>query len=1723
MYVNAIDEQIDEILNNFHAALIKDPTFLKLYNDQIINFVIYREQINDFIKSFSESATTGNAKLESLVNNQNNLKQITDIITRYIAYWYFLLLAYYYPGTAKDFANNIIQYSAQQEKSNFKIPNFFDSVNNSQLLRFFDIIKNASEYLLMTPSQKEIANQYKYADTIAFLKQFGDDYIDRFLLTVNETDPSNPTVTVDDQNLIKTIVFIGIYQNQDQTTVFKILNETEESEGEYKFIDVVVENDVRTDLQSLTALLAGATKARNVDSLATDLFNLFMESETISEPESVESKNSKLLTSLPYQHPIVDDFLRYHRDTDRIDVSSAFNPPILTVNNAKNVQAALLYQQRKKKENTKAQAIVTKLDAITDLYSSLLDPKGKADVLKFFQGFLSDRKVVTHNYLEELKVLGKIIKQGRNAVDSDEYLLELQYITNRAYFPFKDFKAYGAGIYLEQPETVDVVRYSNIEFQQQRQTQALELHTNIHDETINVVGFTAGPFSRKFNPIQCISKSNAVDIRSINFSYVKSGSVRKAKSPNGYALYKKIVKHAIIETFYVDENLELRNDFSEVVRLNPSLDSKVIYWIFDPELDTFNLDTYETTKSHSFQETTKLMNTILYESFQKSLRRRLAILIRTSGTGIFNNGLKPWDKSQLIQMVQIYSDKMKLNLTEDEKADFIVQNYLQVLEVPPSTVSQPKNLLEMPTYVHTEVSGAHTIKIDLYDPTMLRQYSRIEAHSQEARELVKNQGPRVKCEHENAWNSVQKLISGTLNDYNIAVSGFIDRYVIETAKSDYNCKVCGQMLPMKSFVQDGAFDPVTQKFIAAYAPIDTPLQEVTGYDKYATIIAWLDNKITQLSLITNTNVYVGINTQARQKRKLLIKNTIDLFTKHSQTNMRRAQKPAEREAYMQSKFGVNPDLDVIRFFELSDNIVNVGPDTDSEDLSIKRFKRNNLLLYLLLLFIGELSGAQISLMTFDKIANIYTYTKYSQKFFGDLKLRRAVNGSETVLITEYPILCYLLHSLSYFYSKYRIWDSGTKSDKVYEPVQAKVIINSFVDLFNSISMDAGRQLSDYVYSLNATKMYTQLNQVFKNGDIVEILMKTHDRYGDPTQISTTLNYKVIEEIQPLLIGVSKLPPFVKHRLLSYKIGQSIDFYNLLTRTYRITNTSTAITNCPQGTIHEWMQTGPGKKETVCEICGEHAVSVSASTIRTEAVFYYRMGYVAKFLRCLSGTLHNFEQVNNREICTICHRPKDDTYTKEEIDKLTSNLNKLDAAAAHKLIKKLEDFAILNKRYELAKETVQADLTKSFNKAFSKNANAYADMIAKFTAYLQQVIGGNVNLTDGKNPIYVQDDVYIINVGHDGARLARPITFTFKDKRIFFEENNPFFKVDVYYYVDNSPQAQVTVYYDAITLAYIGYKSKLGTYERKTQKNNYLTLIPSVKKMLETIAYESNYVNIEQEASSTQGLPSEQKPEKLFESLDNTIIDHLQKMKYVADRFTNIFNKTKNIDAEPDNEAVSDDIKLSTTQSIEKIANKYGKLLANVPFHNIFSDWQVLRNGFTYEPVDWASTTILTLLQASNKINVEQINYYDIASTKIMFYLLESMTKLLEDQTNHTNKTNLGQFYVDVIVYIYNIFNIDSYKNDMDIKRFQFLLKGSNVMVDLLRQGQGLTKVTEQEEENITNTEDVEDIGDLEITNLTEEEQEEIENLKEEAEALDIDHDYYMEEDEDYGGGGEYED
>lgn len=1730
MYVNQIDDIIDKILDKLYLeGLMNNEVFQSIVEGNKINYVEYREKINKFIKQFMESLDINT--IRKLINNKENLIRILDIIMRYVAYYYFLSLAYHYTGNIKDFRNNLIQYSKLQENSTFTIKNFFDTENNYQIIHFFKIIKDASKILTMTELQKKTLNPLEVKDAINFLNGLGKDYIDKYLLMIVEKG-GEQIVEINVHNLIKTIVFREIYRNQEQHMVFEIVNDIEEGKHEYTYIDIVVTTDQLTDFESFRQIFLGE---ENGEIMARDLFELVNDSTKIIPVTNSETKNNNLL-EFNIITPIVDDFIRYHRDSERLetDTDKSFMP-LVSTNNAKNIQMALLYQQRKKKENTKAQLIVNKIDAIEDYYSDNVknNPEIQKDIKKYFQNPLSYRKAILHNYLDEVRVINKIKNQGKRAVEGNEYFDELEVIIGKAYFNFKDFDKYGTSVNLVTDHPINMLRYSNIENKTQMPYLELDIHTSIMNDMVNMVGMALGPFSD--GPIQCARKENLIDIRETKISYMKGSKVVTKGSENGYKAFIKIIKYFLINTISVslEPSIHLYHDFTQMKKLNPDIFNKVIYWIYDIEKDKYEMDTYENVKSYNFQESIRFMNAILYDRIISFLDKKLHKLIHEN-RDLSSHGIET--------LIELFSVVNRLFLKQDEKRELMIRQYLQTKSEEQSQIMEisASDRIGMPEFVPITEKAKFQMKIDMINPLHPQEYIKLEAYSKEARDIISKL--ETKCKHEDEWNELIKLKKESLNKYNAEATQFIEKFVMETTELDFVCKICGQVLPLKQYVQDGNFDNITQKFITAYVPLDVALEEVKEYQKYKLSIRFLDLFINRISLITGTNMLVGPASHVKQKRKALVKNIIDIVVKHNSVNLKKGHNDDERLAFFSKKFNIDKDLDSVYFFELDDSIFNLSMDAGSTELELKKLKINNILLYFMLIFMTELNGAQITMMAPDKFANIYVYLKYGPQMFKGLLIKKNINDMETVPILNYPVLCYLIYVLAWYLTKYKIWymPGAATTTKTFNLVYIKIIINSIVDIFNSISIDTGNMPNDYIYMLTTSKLYTQLNSTFKNSDIINKLKQAHIRYADKAHADVVpvvsekdliKTYSIADPIK-IILKPRKIP--------DYKISSGIQLDDKANILYHAQEAITDITNCPYGSLHYWQTKG---KEIQCLFCGEKGSDVEGSVDRTLDAYYYNLNIIAN-RRCLEGTTHDFVGRDGDFICTICGRsekptvtPFDtiyrgpenpqvkaketaifkedlvarfkrqiaDSYSRQDLDKLSINLNKIENEAIVKLLEMIRR----RDESEERKETQINDLIKQLRTSYRKESGEklYGQIVVqsnKLITILEDLIGKNTDLDIEKYPVYLRDNVYIIDHSYEGSTLPEPIILTQKDNRIFFKDNHPFFKTDVYYYSDN--RTGIDVFYHAVTLKLIGYKEKHKEFTRLDRVNAYLKISPSIQERILTIGYETKYIDITNIFMENNKYIRDAN-ENYFQILDNLIRDHIFKIKTIIDKFSSTVYKIKNY--QPATESELPQIILQATKTTDILVMKYNKLLANMNLgenDTAFDEWNILRNSFTYEKINWTETNVRPTEQMY--VNSDLINYYDIASNLMIYYLVGELISIIENNTDKITKINTAQMIIEIIINIYNIYNIDRYKNSMELKRFEYILNGSEVMIDLLKKGQGLTQSRELEQQL-----DDQGIDIMDVSDITEKE---MKDLREEADALDVEGDYYAEEDEDYG-------
>jgi hypothetical protein len=218
-------------------------------------------------------------------------------------------------------------------------------------------------------------------------------------------------------------------------------------------------------------------------------------------------------------------------------------------------------------------------------------------------------------------------------------------------------------------------------------------------------------------------------------------------------------------------------------------------------------------------------------------------------------------------------------------------------------------------------------------------------------------------------------------------------------------------------------------------------------------IKYLEKNIEKIAYSADLSSFIGTNPTIRLKRKLIIKDVLDLILLH--TEYLRKQ-PKNRIEEYSKKYNINKDLTNLFFFELKDEIfLTSSTDTDY----YKLIKYNNVMIYLLFFMILEINPGQILSLKDDRSCNFFFYDKIGKTLFSNLFLR--LNQKEKVPIERIPLLCYTIYYFSCIFTNNRIWfwNENIQAKTKEETIKAKqfgriniqkTIINTLVDLINSI-------------------------------------------------------------------------------------------------------------------------------------------------------------------------------------------------------------------------------------------------------------------------------------------------------------------------------------------------------------------------------------------------------------------------------------------------------------------------------------------------------------------------------------------------------------------------------------------------------------------------------------------------------------------------------------------------
>jgi ribosomal protein L17 len=810
MYINKVEDLIDKVIDDFFAKSVSGNKLIKSILSET-NFVKFQKDINQLLESYIKTVPI--KTVNEIVKKGDSVNSIYNTLKKYCAIYLLLFIGFFYTGKHDTYINNIIEFTKNQASFPFKVENFFNAESNAKIIDYYHMIKNLiTLFDQERPRLSSIEREQQGKETIEFITQFDDEFIkDNFMIS-NKQDQAH--------NMIKTLIVLLIYRVYEKKDFFKMLELTESGDGEYMFIDIVVPTKQYMDFNSIESLLS---QEDIINGLAYDLWDYLGELESSGKElgKTIDDKILDLVNS-GILVPIVDDFLLYHKDTEKYDRNMDVN-------------------SIKKKEDTKVRYIINKIDSVSELYTDAVkkNPKLLSSIKKNFYVPLNDRKAILKNDFEEIKIINKFLNQGKRNTENNEYFNDLVNYRDYPYINFKEFKKHGFSMVCN--ETIRAVRAVSFDTDgdfKQNSKNKLQFRVGGKDMIVNVVGFMI-PATNKH--MKCIRIRDMKDVRSIS-----------KKSDNGIDLVSGIL-----------------NNTSVAGKQNKS----PYFWLFDLKTDNIKAKTYEHNAKNSQSDRIKQVVGELYDRVVDSMHWEIvkqiedmeSVTLQQAQT-IINNVqrrlLKFPKKYDMIPDLEkfIYTKKLRVDASTYDKSDDTLFGL----------TGEVFKLTDNPL---VEEEGRHKFVIDFTELD--------ESGQQEQNDVVVGI-----CQHNITWDDIAKKKRADPKTYMEDIYEFIKQYVTENSSGDYICKSCGFQLNISKYARDGSFDDDTQKFITYSMPMEIPLEDIPEYEKFKPSIKIIDKLVEKIASINNITYLVGSNTTTKWKRKAVVKNVIDIvisnnnFLKH---------------------------------------------------------------------------------------------------------------------------------------------------------------------------------------------------------------------------------------------------------------------------------------------------------------------------------------------------------------------------------------------------------------------------------------------------------------------------------------------------------------------------------------------------------------------------------------------------------------------------------------------------------------------------------------------------------------------------------------------------------------------------------------------------------------------------------------------------------------------------
>ena len=472
------------------------------------------------------------------------------------------------------------------------------------------------------------------------------------------------------------------------------------------------------------------------------------------------------------------------------------------------------------------------------------------------------------------------------------------------------------------------------------------------------------------------------------------------------------------------------------------------------------------------------------------------------------------------------------------------------------------------------------------------------------------------------------------------------------------------------------------------------------------------------------------------------------------------------------------------------------------------------------------------------------------------------------------------------------------------------------------------------------------------------------------------------------------------------------------------NRLTILTNCNDGNFHDWIFKS---NDLICNKCNSSynelikLLPISNKINYLDKIKINNLKELSKKY-CLNGLTH---ELKSEGICNLCHinintyEPSDNELIKLEKN-IENKKNKLIIENINLMKKYNEKINNINKK--------KKKILNKFNKRYKNNCeDSLEKYIDKFIDKLILILGNKIKIDEYN--IYLKDTLYIIDHDYLGNYSKNIIYITSLDNKILFYKNHPIFSKDILYYNDKANK--VFVYYDFITLQYLGYSSDNKKLIKTINKPSLIINL-SIKDSLLLLGYENIYYNlyhINKDYDKEYIHLINNNDDINQDIILNIIRNRINNLKQIIVRtFSIIYNIINNG-------------KIVSIYNIDEknIINKFNKRLHKIKLfdennHNkIFKNNKyIIDNIFIKYNISNIKLDIIR-----NYINISNILLLKNADSKILFYLVYNLNNLLDYNKKSQNEIDIAYLIIEIIRYLFNIY-YRPYSN-YNIRKFDYLL------------------------------------------------------------------------------------